>query len=152
MIPLEDARWRLAILWFPGGGLLILVLVAQMLGGAYGPEVQRAFGWALPNILPTLALMVSVFAADALRPVSESTTVVRKNFTNLTVGLSVFYLLLLSLAILAFPVFGGGTQEDSQIEARLSLMEQSNVFLAPVQSIVVLAIGTLFFLKEEERK
>ena len=150
MIPLETARWRLAILWFPGSGLLLLILVAQMLGGAYGSDVQRAFGWALPNFLPTLALMVSVFAADALRPITENATVVRRNFTHLTVWLSAFYLLLLTLSILAYPIFGSYTEEDSTIEARLSLMEQSNIFLAPVQSLVVLSIGTLFFLREEE--
>lgn len=149
MIPLDKARWRLAILWFPGGGLIILLLVAQMLGGAYGSDVQRAFGWALPNFLPTLALMVSVFAAEALRPIRESVTFVRRSFTSLTVGLSIFYLLLLLLSILAFPIFGNFANQENPIEARLTLMEQSNVFLAPVQSLVVLAIGTLFFLKEE---
>lgn len=100
---LEHARCRLAVIWFPCGGLIFLKLIAQSIGGAYGDQIQRAWSWALPNFLPTLALMVSVFAADALRPPSNTPTYVRKNFCYLATGLSIFYIFVILISILAQP-------------------------------------------------
>jgi hypothetical protein len=147
MISLERARWRLAIIWFPGCALLFVLLVLQSMGGAYGSELQRVWGWALPNFLPTLALMVSVFAADALKP-SAGGLIVRRHVLNLSVGLSLFYLFMLLLTIFAQPLimtYSGNTAIE-----RVEMLETSNLWLGPVQGLVVVALGVLFFLKEED--
>lgn len=151
-LPLETARWRLALIWFPGSGLLFLIMIAQSLGGAYGDELQRAWGWALPNFLPTLALMISVFATDALRPMSETDAVVRRNFASLALALSAFYLLILFVSVAGQVIFMSYNSTDDLVERRLTLLETSNYWLAPLQSLVVAAIGTLFFLKEENER
>ncbi|MCP4395743.1 MAG: hypothetical protein GY801_00320 [bacterium] len=150
LLRVEKARWRLAVTWFPCGGLIFLILIGQSIGGAYGDQVQRAWGWALPNFLPTLALMVSVFAADALRPFTETATYVRKNFFYLAVGLSIFYILAILLSLVA-PLFAYQVSDAPDlITARLELLEMSNIWLAPLQSLVVASLGVLFFLKEGE--
>lgn len=151
-IALDAARWRLAVIWFPSCGLIFLIIIAQSLGGAYGEELQRAWSWALPNFLPTLALMLSVFAADALRPANESETFVRYNFALLAMGLSLFYIAVLLLSLLAQPIFGSHADATNPVLARLELLEISNLWLAPLQSLVVASIGVLFFLKEGEAK
>jgi hypothetical protein len=80
-------------------------MAAQSLGGAYENRLQSAWAWALPNFIPTLALMVSVFAADALRPYDETRSLkVRRPFFKMSFGLSVFYLALLLTTILAEPI------------------------------------------------
>lgn len=146
---LEAARWRLAVVWFPSCGLIFLIMIAQSLGGAYGDELQRAWSWALPNFLPTLALMLSVFAADALRSSGdEGQTVVRRNFALLATSLSIFYIVVILISLVAQPIFGTYAAADDPIVARLELLEASNLWLAPLQSLVVAAIGVLFFLKE----
>ncbi len=146
VISLDKARWRLALLWFPFSAILFGILVVQSIGGVYGAEAQRAWGWALPNVLPTLALMVSVFAADAMKA-SDPALGVRRGFSHLATALSAFYL----LAIFA-SVFGQAfvDLDDGQTDAerRLALLDLSNIWLAPLQSLVVAAIGVLFFLKE----
>ncbi len=148
LIRLETARWRLAVIWFPGCGLLFLILVAQSIGGAYGDQLQRAWGWALPNFLPTLALMVSVFAADALNPLSETASYVRKNFCYLAIGLSIFYILVILISLVTQPLAGEINDAPDLITARLELLEMSNMWLAPLQGLVVASLGLLFFLKE----
>lgn len=150
LIRLETARWRLAVIWFPGCGVLFLILVAQSIGGAYGDQLQRAWGWALPNFLPTLALMVSVFAADALRPldVNETVTYVRKPFCVLAIGLSVFYILMILVSLGAQLLAGQFIDAPDLATARLEFLDMSNIWLAPLQGIVVLSLGVLFFLKE----
>jgi hypothetical protein len=102
---LELARWRLASVWFTACGFLFLILVGQSLGGVYEGGVQSAWGWALPNFVPTLALMISVFAADALKPYDEGGgQQVRSPFFKLSMSLSIFYLFVLILTLLAQPI------------------------------------------------
>lgn len=150
LISLEKVRWRLALVWFPVCGLVFLLLIGQSIGGVYGDQLQRAWGWALPNFLPTLALMVSVFAADALRSNVDPTILVRRNFYLLSMALSAFYLLTLLVSILAQPALQWLSKTvDSGITVRMELLETSNIWLGPLQGLVIASIGVLFFLKED---
>ncbi|MFT5324014.1 MAG: hypothetical protein ACI8P0_001874, partial [Planctomycetaceae bacterium] len=149
-IRLTEARWHLAKLWFPCGGVIFLVLIAQSIGGAYGDKFQRAWGWALPNFLPTLALMVSIFSADALKPITTEASYVRKSFFSLSIGLSIFYIVAILISLFAQPFVGNLVESSDLVEARLKLLEMSNMWLAPLQGLVVGALGVLFFLKESE--
>jgi hypothetical protein len=80
---LETARWRLAAIWFCASAVIFLILIIQSTGGVYDEQVQTAWGWALPNFLPTLAFMTSVFAPDALHPYEEGgAQTVRGNFLS----------------------------------------------------------------------
>lgn len=148
MIPLEQARWRLALIWFPACGLLFLLLVIQSMGGAYGDDLPRAWGWALPNFVPTLSLMISVFAGGAL--VTQSTKVrVRRNFLALSMSVSIFYLVILFLSVLAQPVIP--LFNTTTTMSRIEMLETSNLWLGPLQGLVVIALGVLFFLKEDQK-
>jgi hypothetical protein len=146
-IPLEAARNRLALIWFPVSALFMLLLIAQSILGAYGDEVQRVWGWALPNFLPTVALMVSVFASEALLPSSDRAPSVRRNFFRLSFALSVFYLLVLLIPVLLQPFVAAS--DPDLVDKRIQLLETSNIWLGPLQGIVVTALGVLFFLKDE---
>jgi hypothetical protein len=153
LLPLDTARWRLAVIWFPVCGLFFLLMIGQSIGGVYGSELQRVWGWALPNFLPTLALMVSVFAADALRPYSKHVVFVRKNFCQLAIGLSVFYLLVLIFSVLAQPLLQWlRGPAAAGVSGRIELLETSNIWLGSLQGLVVVSLGVLFFLKEGEKK
>jgi hypothetical protein len=153
LLTLDTARWRLTLVWFPACGLIFLLLVVQSLGGVYGSELQRVWGWALPNFLPTLALIVSVFAAEALKPYETNQTFVRANFCRLSIGLSIFYLVAFSLSILTQPflqILRGPTSDG--ISMKIDVLETSNIWLGPLQGLVVVSLGVLFFLKEGEKK
>ena len=150
LLTLDKARWRLAVTWFPSCGVLFLVLVSQSLAGAYGTQVPRAWGWALPTFLPTLALMLSVFAADALKPEGQGQLFVRRNFCNLALSVSIFYLVVVFLSLALQPLVEPIAGAPDIVAARLDMLELSNIWLSPLQSIVVAAIGVLFFLKEHK--
>ena|SRR5258707_3114695 len=93
--------------------------------------------------------MISVFAPDALVPYEEGAgQVVRSNFYKLSMGLSIFYLAILILTLVAQPIVVTfrGEAKISQIE----MMEMSNLWLAPLQGLVVLSLGVLFFLKKKD--
>lgn len=150
-ISLRLARSRLAMVWFPLSGLLFLVMVVQTFSGAFGTNEQAAWGWALPNFLPTLALMGSVFAANAMEATETKKSVVRLFFFRLAFWLSLFYFLILFIVIFAPAVSQVETGAAATAEVRLSTMERSNIFLGPLQSFVVGVIGALFILKQDEK-
>jgi hypothetical protein len=149
LISLETARWRLARVWFIASAVIFIVLVAQSVSDVYESKLQGAWGWALPNFIPTLALMISVFSADALKAYGASPHLkVRLPFFKLSMGLSIFYVVVLLAAILAEPIFL--TFRTGPKVSAVDLLQLSNLWLGPLQGLVVAALGVLFFLKEQE--
>lgn len=150
LIKLDRARWKLARIWFGFCGVVFLILIGQSIGDVYGEDVLRAWGWALPNFLPTLSLMVSVFAADALRPRSDDEAQVRKNFLQLSYYSSIFYLAVFLFTILSPPL--ALSVRGNVDERAIDILELSNLWLAPLQGLVIALVGVLFFLKEVKSK
>ncbi|MEM7721074.1 MAG: hypothetical protein AAF376_01755 [Pseudomonadota bacterium] len=142
--PLRSARLQLARIWFPAAGILFLILVVQSLTLVHGDEVQQVFSWALPNFLPTISLMMSVFAQDALvRDEQEIDKVfVRSSFLKISKWISLFYVALLFISVFAASVTG---------DRPLDTLEVSSIFLGPIQGLVVGALGVLFFVREEQK-
>lgn len=140
MLTTDGAKKRLAIIWFVVAGFLFLLFVLQTLFGRYPDEEKEAWGWFLPNIMPALLLIVGTLKADAPKsnPNDDSLNV----FTyRIALALSVFYFAAISLTIFLSPLL-----EQSRGMSPLQLLQLSNLFIGPLQGIVVGAIG-LFFVK-----
>ena len=134
-----SAKKRLAMVWLGGASFLFLVLVVQSLFNHYGDRVDQAWGGLLPTIMPTLALIVAVYAAEARgRATSKSGPVDRFTF-QLALGLSAFYLLVVSATILVEPFV---------MRSSIELMQQSNLYLGPLQGVVSAVIGIFFVLRD----
>src|ERR1044071_2038560 len=71
VIPLEKVRWRLARLWLLMGGFFVVLLIAQSLMGKYHDKVQNVWSWALPSIMPTFSLIITVLGANAFQTKEE---------------------------------------------------------------------------------
>lgn len=148
-IPLEHARQRLGMLWFIGSGLIFVILIVQSLLNAFGERTQGVWGWALPNFLPTLLLMMGVFAGSALLDETESDKMlVRSFFYRLTWWLSIFHLSMVLLTMLVQP-FLPALQEGSD---PMRTFDLSNLWLGPLQGLVGASVGALFFSKSEPKK
>jgi len=139
-VPMEKVRWRLAKLWFIGGGAIFLILVIQSILGKYGDRVQETFSWFVPTIVPTLALMIGVLGGAAMGAKDERR--VSRTFCNMTCGLSVAYLLILACIILLQPI--------SPIKDSLKLYTLCNYFLTPIQGLVMAALGFIFTKQESQ--
>lgn len=111
-----------------------MILTVQSILGKYGENVQAAFSWFIPTVFPTLTLMISVIGAAALKPKEDR--IIRTNFLKITVGISIAYLIVLSLVIFLQPF--------SKYEDPIKLFSISNFFIAPLQGIAVGALGFLF--------
>lgn len=136
-IPLEDARYALAKIWFPGGAVTTLILAVQSMLGVYD-SLQEVFAWFVPNLFPTIALMGGVLGAGALRQGADPRTV-KAAFFSLSKLMSLFYLAMLLLTVLMHPI---------ALTKNVNIFAVSNFWLGPTQAVVVAAIAVLFAAQE----
>ena len=149
MISLEKARYRLARLWFIGVGIIFLLLVVQSFSNVYEGRLDEVWSWALPTVIPTISLILSVLGANAIEQVGVSSTdtgMLRRRFYTIVYWLSVFYLLLILVTILLQPiaVFMNANDQFSAVD----VLRRSQLWLSPVQGLVISAMGILFFSKK----
>jgi beta-lactamase regulating signal transducer with metallopeptidase domain len=150
---LTRSKWMFASIWLVGAGLVFLILVVQSLVGRYGAQSEAAWAWYLPTVMPTLSLIIGVLASDfraaatanaaaagatatATTPDAKVLPVSARGLLWLGVGLSVFYLLLVAVTILAQPFL----QDVSPIE----LMHRSNLWLGPLQGLTAGVLAAFF--------
>ena len=135
MLPMGTVRSKLVAFWLVGSGVLVLLLFSfSVIGDVFQGHVQELWNWALPNFLPTLSLMLAVLASEALRP-EFSKIQVRRFFSRIAFGLSVFYILLILITLLVHPF--------SPLQA-LELLAISNFWLGPVQGLVDASLAVVF--------
>ncbi len=131
-----QARKKIAIVWLIGGAIAFFLIFMQSLGTKYD-DPGKVWNWFLPTVLPTMSLIVGVMVTDKKHDSSE---VVPSFIFKMAFFLSIFYLLVLILPIMLEPLMKGLTLDK--------IMEQSNLWLSPLQGLVVAAIA-VFFVKKE---
>jgi hypothetical protein len=125
---------RLAAAWFVGAGVVFFVVLIQSMLGRYGEDVNEAWGWLLPTVMPTLSLIIGVLVFDAMRT-EDPTRTIDKFLFRLTLGLSISYLSAVLLVI--------ALQPFAKVPA-LQLMTEANIWLGPFQGLVAAALGAFF--------
>ncbi|MDA1055923.1 MAG: hypothetical protein O3C40_36520 [Planctomycetota bacterium] len=179
LIPIAEARSRLSLVWFVGAGLIFLTLLGASFGNVFAGQLQEVWSASLPTVLPIVSLILSVLGASAIvarrtddpeEGDAKGETFVRRDFYRLTFGLSIGYLLLILVSFFAHPFVTAAkapevTSADlldelnaSNLDGEVTAHEGasaadviilSNLWLAPVQGLVVGAMGILFFTKKE---
>jgi hypothetical protein len=143
MISVDRMRIRLAIIWFSGAGLILAVMIAGSLNGLFGDNTQAVWEWLMPTVMPTLGTIVSTLAATALLQTSSESEV-RRSFSLIAEGLSLFYLLL----IFAVIVFKQSISIDTL--KWLDKLRMSNLWLGPLQGLVATVLGVVFLSKKQK--
>jgi hypothetical protein len=136
---LDKVRLSLARIWLIGAGVIVIIVVLQSLLGHFGDKTQDAWGWLLPTVMPSLAMILTVLGYTALEP-EMSNSVVRTSFYGIAKWLSVAYLFLIILTIIIEP-FTRRTPTE--------LMSLSNLWLGPMQGLVASSLGVLFVSKRK---
>ena len=65
-IGIKRARERLGLIWIIGFAFLFFIFLIQTLAGRYEGVVDEAWGWWLPLVLPSITLIISSYAAEAV--------------------------------------------------------------------------------------
>jgi hypothetical protein len=131
---LETTRDRLFRLWMIGSGICALILAVEAIAGRFGPDAGEVIGWYMPNVLPTLSLMAALIRGEATGR-AEDHQPVKPLFASFAVWGSAAYLGTILATILVEPF------TDYQ---PLELLKLSNLWLGPLQGLVVSSIGVLF--------
>jgi hypothetical protein len=143
-LTLSSCKRRLATLWFGVSAVLFLVVLMQSVFHHYGSQVEVAWSWFLPTLLPTLSLMVGVLVADAKDKGGRDRSV--DSFTyRLGFGVSVFYLIIVMVTLLLQP-FAAPAGEA------VDFLKTSNLWLAPLQGLASAALGAFFIRVEPAEK
>lgn len=133
MIASGIAKKRLAAVWFPGAGLIFLVVLAASILPD-GATASKLWTWFLPTVMPTLSLIVGVLVLDARGRIAAVQEVDAFLF-RLAFGLSAFYLIIVALTLLLTPFSA-------------ELLDRSQLWLAPVQGLTSAALGAFFVQRD----
>ena len=138
-IKLSLALNRLTRLWWPMSTVIFTVLVLQSIFGKYGSAVEQAWAWLLPTLFPTLSVLV-VSQVVNVRNVTVNS--VKVSSYRLTWALSLFYLLMAFAVIFLQPFVS---------LPALTFLSASNLYLAPLQGLVLAALYFLIVSRGHER-
>ncbi len=163
-IPMTTCKARLAALWLIGAAFIFALIFAQGILGKYDYKVRveeapniwkvtvenrvnEAWNWFLPIVIPTLTLILSVWAFETLknfigkkRKETFRKKSVKKFMFRAAYGLSLTYLVAVSLVILLSP-FSSHSQ--------LALMEQSKIWLGSFEGLTGIALGAFFVYRRK---
>lgn len=136
------AKGFLATLWSIGSLLPVLFMIVFTITGRFHELTSEVWGWLLQSVMPTLTLVVTVLVADERGQGVAKTTASRLLF-RITFGLATVYLLtVLGLIVFIQPANGG--------QGGVSTLQNSSIFLGPIQGLVGASFGVFFINREKE--
>ncbi|MCE4554254.1 hypothetical protein [Pelomonas cellulosilytica] len=134
----SQAKKRLGILWFSVSGCLTVIFAFMTIGkGGFQSHSTEAWGWFIQSLLPSLGLMVGVLIADGQAQNNAQRLQVTSDVSMLygiAMGCSCVYLLLVT-AVLFW---------EAPVGERLAALQQSTVFLGPLQGLLATLLGFFF--------
>lgn len=133
MIDFHAARDRLGLLWLSFFVLLFLLFVLQTFGQRFGSREEQAWAWFLPSILPTVSLILAVYAREAFD--RRSRRRIRKGPFYIAFAVSLLYLLILA-AVIVVPAFWG--------RPFFEFIGATAYFLGPLQGLAAGILGVFF--------
>lgn len=146
-VPADRARLILTGVWFGGGVVCFIILLAQSIGQFYiGADENRtaeAWFWFEPHWLPTAGLIVSVWCAKAFRPQWDAVRL-NRGFFWICVSLASLYMLLLAATLLLIPVYLSASTPEEFVPAIFDYLTLSNSWLGLVQALAATVMGALF--------
>lgn len=142
-IDLLVGQRKLVMIWLIGSAPVILLMLIRTLG-PNATDIEKVWSWLLPSVMPTLSLVVGTYAASALKEADAPRTV-DAVFFRIAVALSVAYLLILSVAIAAYPLTA------TPAAPALRTLERVGLILGPVQGLVSGCLGVFFVSQKPGR-
>ena len=134
----QQCRKKLAVVWFSGGGILMLLLIVQSLLGKFGSDVGEVWAWFLPTLMPTLSLMIGVFVMGSRSGGDNARQQAVPFLYRLALCLSYSYIVIVALPILCQPLVGKAIAE---------LIQLSEYWIGPMQGLVAGVLGAFFVNK-----
>jgi cobalamin synthase len=134
---LATCQWRLATVRLVGAAVLFVIVLVQIAGGKYGQDDDKAWGWLLPNLLPTLSM---ISGAIVYQVKNQSTPMMVTRFAfRTTWWLSLIYLLLVLVTVLLVPL-----AEQMRNMKPIDWLTHPHALLTGLSTIVGGTLGAFF--------
>jgi cytochrome bd-type quinol oxidase subunit 2 len=140
-IEFRTAQKRIATTWFICGGILFLIFVLQSVLGKYGDDTEKAWNWLLPAIMPTISLITAVLVTELSSPNKGKMS--DRFLYRMAIGSSAIYISILYLMVFLSPFIEGD-------KTALEILESSQLWVAPLQGVVVAILGAFFVKPQSE--
>ncbi len=103
--PLTVARAQsvLFAIWVGAAIIIFGLFLGQTLNGKFGESASQAWGWLVPNLAPSLALMTTGFLSSILAPDSDDRIVSKTVVFWAAVACSLFYVFSIIVIIVVEP-------------------------------------------------
>lgn len=138
-IEAKEARKKLSLLWVIGSLILLGIFIFQQLLGKFEDKSSEAWMWIAPNIFPMLGLIMGSYIYN-IRDNTQMT--LARYYYRLSIAISTFYLFTILAVILSYPVSN---------MAVLDHYRSTNIFLVPLQTIIISFLG-VFFIKSNRNE
>lgn len=132
--PIQECQRKLALLWLAGSGVIFMLVLGQTFTGVFGSDTESVWNWLLPNIVPTVSIIIGTLAASAFH--SQSTSTVDGFIFRVAVALSAFYLIVTLGTIL--------WSSGLTVMRTSDVLNKSKYWMAPVQGLLGIALGVFF--------
>ena len=129
-VKLVETQRALLMIWGVGFSVCLLVMLMMTAAGTFGAGVHEAWSWFMPTLLPTVSMTLS----SAIAPAEGKGGRVGPRFVaRLAKSVSIFYLALVVITLLAWPLTNEGP---------LKWFQTSGLWMGPIQGVVgaVLAV------------
>ena len=140
-LALTQCQRKLLVTWLAGLIPSTLLISIRTLTGNFSGGEQEVWSWFVPMFLPTVTLMIGAYSSTALKDSSNTITVDRA-FFNITLGCSIFYLLILTIVVIYQPLANASALET---------FSRSSFFLSVIQGVTSGCLGVLFVSQEQKK-
>jgi uncharacterized membrane protein YiaA len=135
------AKKKLAYTWIFVTASVFVLLIFLSATGKFKDSTQELWGWFLQNTTPILTLIIGVIVVEAKSKVKSKK--IERFYYRLCLTLTITFFTLLVLTLFIIPLaqkHGGFTP--------IGFINFSNIYLGPFQGFVTAALG-IFFVKSE---
>jgi hypothetical protein len=122
-------------IWFLFGIVIFGIFLSQTLSQKFGADAADAWGWLMPNLAPSLALITTGFLASVFASRDDHRPVAKPIIFWFAVVWSVFYLSAILVIIIAEPFLSLDL---------FSVYRDSSLFLGAAQSVVASLLAAFF--------
>jgi hypothetical protein len=138
-----DYQWWLASVWLGGAAVILGLFFVQIAGGKF-PEVDRAWAWLLPNIVPVLTMIGGAVSYQVARPAVR--IMVNPFAYRAAMALSIVYLAILLLVLLLIPL------AEAQGRHPIDWVTGSQIPITALSATVTGALGAFFVSSKPEKQ
>lgn len=134
-----QAQRRLIVAWLVGTTVLALFFMIQTLAtDKYGEHTKEALDWLLPNVFPTLTMMLGALVVTSRRTYQDGPTV-DVFYYRLTFGLLVLYFLVMLFVVATMSADYLNTQTTP-----LQHLYKATPVVSAFHGMVTLVLGIFF--------